>query len=229
MGKPLISIITPTTGSDGLFRLIDSIKTQEADYEHILLWDDKREGRFLAGDSANAAAMRPEDLNDQRTTSITIKGSFVRGRATGSALRAVGLMAAQGKYITFADSDVWHEPNHLTQLLSTAKGKNWAFCRGRIWRGDGRYIGVDNFESVGDSPDRRTTQIMVDNNTMIVARYYGSMAATLYRETTQYDDDKRMTQLLYKRAGTPGINKEATVNQICPVKLESMFERKCTR
>lgn len=227
MGKPLVSIITPTTGSDGLFRLIESIKAQDIDYEHILLWDDKRDGRFLAGHTGKAA-MNPEDLNDQRTTTITLKGSFMRGSATGSALRAVGLMAAQGKYITFADSDVWHEPTHLSHLLSTANGKNWAFCRRRIWSVDGRYIGVDNFESVGNSPDRRTTQVMVDNNTMIVARYYGSMAATLYRETTQYDDDKRMTQLLYKRAGSPGTTKEATVNQICPPKLQDMFERNCT-
>ena len=228
MGKPLLSIVTPTTGADGLFRLIESIERQDVDTEHILLWDDKREGRFSPGGNDEAPELIPADLESGNTTSIVTRGSFVQGRAAGSALRAVGLMACQGEYVTFADSDVWHEPNHLTHLLATIKGKRWAFCRRKIWSSDGSYIGVDNFESVGDTPDRRVPYVLVDNNTMIFERRLGSMAAPLYRETEDYNDDRLMTKMLYERAGAPGVSKQATVNQVCPQGLETMFRSHCT-
>jgi len=47
MSQPQITIITPTTGKKGLYKLIDSIDSQNIPCVHILLWDSKREGDFL--------------------------------------------------------------------------------------------------------------------------------------------------------------------------------------
>jgi hypothetical protein len=68
---------------------------------------------------------------------------------------------------------------------------------------------------------------MADNNTMIFSRRFGSSGAVIYRETTDYNDDRMMYAFLKKHAGEPGRLEEATVNQICPEKLEKMFRRYC--
>jgi hypothetical protein len=190
-------------------------------FRHLLLWDDKREGDKTRDND-------PHTFNVfHNITSVVLKGSMVQGRACWSALRAVGLMMANTPYVTFADTDVWYEPNHLENLLKLVEGKEWAFCRRKIWANENDYIGVDNFESVGDCDDRKVPYILVDNNTMIFNRRFGSSAAVLYRETVDYNDDRLMTEFLYKYAGSPGVTLEATVNQICPSRLEPFFRENC--
>ena len=167
------------------------------------------------------------ELDDADTYSIVIPGRFIQSSAAGSALRAVGLMAAQGDYVTFADSDVWYEPGHLKHLLGLVHDCDWAFCRRRIWKSDGSYLGVDNFESVGESPDRQVDYVLVDNNTMIFARHLGVAGAAMYRQTTEYNDDRLMTRFLYAQGGNHRETRKATINQVCPAHLEQMFETHC--
>lgn len=240
MSNPQITVITPTTGKDGLFKLIESLKCQSVSYVHIVLMDAKREGKFLYPDPKTMFVMAPNDLNSSDLKgadgsyryNITIPCSFVQGQAYGSALRALGIMAATTPYITFADDDVWYEKNHLENLLKTVNGKNWAFCKRKVWKNsekDVEYIGVDDFESVGDSPNRKVPYEMVDNNCMIFNRRFGTSGAVLYRETTEYNDDRLFYDFLKKHAGQPGKTELATVNQVCPKKLESMFEALCKR
>ena len=171
-------------------------------------------------------------MESENRQSIVLKGSFVKGKAYGSALRAVGLMIADTPYVTFADDDVWYEDEHLKNLLETVKGKQWGYCRRKIWKktnGAFQYLGIDNFESVGDSPERKVPYEMVDNNVMIFSRRFGSSSAVLYRETEDYNDDRLMYEFLKKHAGEPGKSTKATVNQICPLKLVEMFEQCCSK
>lgn len=226
MTTPAISIITPTTGEPSLRKLLESLYAQlgDVDFEHIVLWDGKR---HLGG-------TMPSDIGIPRwcsTYNIEITGEIVQGIAAGSALRSIGLMASKGKYVTFADSDVWHEPNHLKNLIESIEthGTQWAFCRRKIWNDKEEYLGVDNFESVGKSPESEVPYNLVDNNTMIFKREFGTSAAVLYRETKEYNDDRLMTEFLYKHAGTPTMSLQATVNQICPERLENMFKEHCTK
>lgn len=228
-----ITVITPTTGKGTLEGLCRSLEVQSVPWVHILLWDDKREGDFLYPDPSSHQERKPSDLYQNNTNglrySIEIPGSMVQGGAAGSALRAIGLMAVNTPYVTFADDDVWYEPNHLKNLLEAVQGKEWAYCRRKVWSSDSDYIGVDGFESVGDSPSRKVPYEMVDNNTMIFNRRYGASGAVLYRETQEYNDDRLMYAFLKQHAGIPGVTTEATVNQICPPRLEKMFREHCDR
>jgi len=226
MEEPLVTIITPTTGKKSLNRLIDSLKEQTVDFVHILLWDDKREGYYK--DKSHKKLNDITGITGIRY-SIEIPGSFVQGGAAGSALRAIGLMAANTPYVTFADDDVWYEPNHLESLLGAIEGKQWAYSRRRVWASENDCIGIDNFESVGDDPSRKVPYEMADNNTMIFTRRFGTSGAVVYRETKEYNDDRLMYAFLKKHAGEPGKIKEATVNQICPKKLEGMFREYCVK
>jgi len=226
-----ITIITPTTGKESLFKLCDSLKHQTVNFAHILLWDDKREGDFLYPDALMNKQKKPVDMDANLENgyrySITIPGSVVQGGAAGSALRATGLMAVNTPYVTFADDDVWYEPNHLESMLKAVQGKKWAYCKRKVWANEKDYLGIDNFESVGDSPSRKVPYEMVDNNTMIFERRFGTSGAVLYRETKDYNDDRLMYGFLKQHAGEPGKTEEATINQICPEKLEKMFRENC--
>jgi hypothetical protein len=227
-----ITIISPTTGKNGLNKLIESLKRQTVPYTHILLWDDKREDAFLYPDEVCLSTKNPYDLNCNNgniTYSIVVPGSVVQGVAAGSALRSIGLLAATTPFVTFGDDDVWYEEGHLESLLKAVDGKQWAYCKRKIWASDKDYIGIDDFESVGDSPSRKVPYEMVDNNTMIFARRLGTSAAVIYREVQEYNDDRQMYAFLKQYGGSPGKTDRATVNQICPKRLETMFRNGCTK
>jgi len=228
MNNALLTIITPTTGKDGLFRLISSIEKQKIPYFHFLLWDDKREDSFLFPDSA-MVLKQPEDLNSANRHSIVLPGNMIQGKAAGSALRSIGLMAATTPYVMFGDDDVWYEDGHFENLLKAVEGNQWAYCKRKIWANKDEYIGVDDFESVGDSPSRRVPYEMVDNNCMIFSRRLGTSGAVLYRETTDYNDDRLFYAFLKQHGGKPGKTDKATVNQICPERLIPMFKEGCTK
>jgi len=223
----IISIITPTTGKKSLYRLINSIRNQKVSYEHILLWDDKREDDFYRLNK-EIDAKSPYDMEDNNTYSLVLKGNCVLGQASGSALRAVGLMAAKGDYVAFADDDVWYDDDHFRNILPLLDSKEWAYCRRKIYGQNKGYIGIDNFESVGNSLDRKVPYEMVDNNCMIFNRRFGVSGACLYRETREYNDDRLFYSFLKQYAGEPGVTLKPTVNQICPERLEPMFMKYCS-
>jgi glycosyltransferase involved in cell wall biosynthesis len=231
MTETPITILTPTTGKDSLFKLIESLKRQKVDYKHILLWDDKRTDSFLYPKTSTLEINNPHMFDSYNCYSLVVPGSFVQGTAYGSALRAIGLMLATTPYVTFADDDCWYDSNHLQNLLQaiSKNDANWAYCRRKIWANENECIGVDDFESVGDSKDRKVPYEMVDNNCMIFKRRLGTSGAVLYRETMDYNDDRLFYDFLKQYAGVPNVTTIPTINQICPLRLEQMFRKNCTK
>jgi hypothetical protein len=229
VSEPLVTIITPTTGNGCLRRLCTSLDRQTVPWVHILLWDDKREDEYLYPDG-ELKIKDPHDISTERDDcirySVVIPGNMIKGQAAGSALRAIGLMAANTQYVTFADTDVWFDENHLGSLLENVRGKVWAHCIRRIFSPMNECIGEDRFESVGE--DSKLSYKLIDNNSMIVQREFGVSASPLYRETADYNDDRLMYAFLKQYAGEGGKTNMVTVNQICPVRLEQMFRQYCT-
>jgi DNA modification methylase len=212
------------------------MKSQNIPLRHIILWNNVRQGRFLYPDSSgfveNPDSLLREESDNYRITNIILDGLDVQGAACGSAFRSVGLMAANTPLVTFADDDVFWEDNHLSTMLEILDKKAlWGFCKRIIWKknpeGGKWLIGIDNFESVGERA--KTPYKMVDNNCMVFNRRLGSSAAVLYRETTEYNDDRLMYNFLKKYGGDPYLSDEATVNQICPEKLEEFFTLNCDK
>lgn len=218
-----LTVITPTVGRKGLKKLIDSINNQEGGRDeiyHIILWDDTIKGELTD----------PSIFNSDNTFSIQIPGSL--GNPYGSHLRAVGLMMAETPWVTLADDDVWWEADHYNHIKEFMDNPEvaWGGVRRNIWNPfTGNRIGVDNFESVGDSKDRRVPYEMLDGNTMFFKREYGSYAAPLYRETWDYNDDRQMYAYLKDSGDGYVLSPKATVNQVCPEKLVGMFESNCTK
>lgn len=218
---PEVTVITPTTGRPSLRELVASIDHQSAGGQtfHILLWDDVRE----------PAADAPESFNSSNRLSLVLPKGFGRqGNAPGSRMRAVGLMLATTRWVTFADDDVRWNLDHLEQLLTALQGVRWASTLRTIWSPSGERLGVDRFESVGDDPRRRVPYEMCDNNCMIFERSLGSAAAVLYRETNDYNDDRLMYGYLKAHAGRRGATNQPTVHQYCPGKLIEFFRTNCS-
>lgn len=217
----ILTVITPTTGKNSLDTLIQSVESQKhsEDIFHFLLWDDFR----------SDGARVPESYNSVNRLSLVLpKGSGRNGSAPGSALRSVGLMAVQTPWVTFADDDVWWEPNHVEELLkSVSNGEHWGRTYRTIWSPTHERLGIDKFESVGDDESRKVPYEMCDNNCMMFKREYGVYAAHLYRETKDYNDDRLMYQFLRNNAGNCGKTNKATINHICPEKLITFFSENC--
>ena len=216
----VVTVITPTTGRPSLDRLVASVDAQagSAAVFHLLLWDDHREPEARTPSSYEAA---------HRLSLVLPPGSGRNGDAPGSALRAIGLMVARTPWVTFADDDVHWEADHLQRLLSAAEGRHWASTLRHVWTPSGDYLGVDRFESVGDDPGRRVPYEMVDNNCMMFRREFGTMAAVLYRETAEYNDDRLMYGALKQHAGPRGSTSAPTIHQACPDRLVDFFRTYC--
>jgi len=218
----MLTVITPTTGKPALNDLIASVdgQTIAGKLFHFLLWDNVRD----------PAARPPADYVGERRLNLVLPaGAGRNGEAPGSALRAVGLMAAMTPWVTFADDDVRWEPGHAEALLRAADGRQWAATLRNVWSPDGEYLGVDRFESVGDDPGRTVPYEMYDNNCMMFRRELGSHAAFIYRETREYNDDRLMYQFLKKYAGTPGKTQAPTIHHTCPDRLVEFFRSNCAR
>lgn len=217
----ILTVITPTTGRQNLLRLRETIRSQNNSNEiyHIILWDD-----FRQEDAINET---PEELNDEHTLSVYVPGDL--GKPYGSHLRAVGLMLAQTPWVCFADDDVWWENNHYDTLKQIIDGGfEWGGVRRNVWNPyDNTKIGVDNFESVGDSPTRKVPYEMMDGNTMLFKRQYGVYASPIYREVETYDDDRRLYSYLKECTDKYKLLEIPTINQTCPNKLVNMFKSLC--
>lgn len=215
----LITVITPTTGKKTLKRLIESIDLQnQGRVFHLLLWDDKRDSDLV-----------PEVFNSSfRHSVIAPNGSGRNYNAPGSILRAVGLILAQTPWVTFADDDVWWDDNHLDEIEILMKSYNWLSVLRRIYKApNNELIGIDRFESVGDDISRKVSYEMCDGNTMAFRREFGVAAASLFRETTEYNDDRLLYAFLKNYAGPRGRTNKASINQICPDKLINFFSKNC--
>jgi hypothetical protein len=223
MSTPFLTIITPTIGRQSLDKLIESVDSQtiKAATHHLVMWDDYR----IKG------AADPLSFNSAVRQSVVLNGNLGKnGDAPGSPLRAVALMAANTPWVTFADDDVWWDKYHVEKILETIESSkvNWLSTHRHIWQSETLYLGVDNFESVGDALSRTVPYEMCDGNTMVFKRELGVMAAHLYRNTTNYDDDRLMYAHLKANAGPRGTITSATIHQICPETLIPFFQSNCT-
>lgn len=226
--KPELTILTITCGRPAsLPRLIESIENQtlKIPFVHYLFWDDFRVNGASAPESYNEPGKRfsivlPPGTAKPETFDFSI----------GPATQSAGMMLAKSPWVTFADDDVWWEPNHLELMGRAIKSaaSNWGSTFRTIWASDGARIGVDRFESVGDDSTRGVPYEMCDCNTMMFRRELGVPCAAAIRPTQTYDND-RLMYLYFKQYGGKRARVETpTINHICPDRLTTFFRANCS-
>lgn len=136
--KPLVTVITPTTGAPCLRQALDSVKNQTySNIQHLVVVDGQPRGRVIAMEYPHI------DLVDL---------PYPTGKDQYNGHRIYGAMTyiAKGDFFCFLDEDNWYEPNHIESLVNViTKGNQWAYSLRRIVNQEGEYICNDDCESLG--------------------------------------------------------------------------------
>jgi len=136
--KPLVTVITPTTGAPCVRQALDSVKNQTYDnIQHLVVVDGQPKGRVIAREYPHI------DLVDL---------PYATGKDQYNGHRIYGAMTyiANGEFLCFLDEDNWYEPNHIETLVDViSKGNKWAYSLRKIVSQEGEYICNDDCESLG--------------------------------------------------------------------------------
>ena len=139
--KPLITIITPTTGSEQLKQACQSVWNQTYDnIEHLVVVDGpqyKASSFQIAGGSKSTMMYLPHN-----TGANNYNGHRIYGAMT---------YIANGDFLVFLDQDNWFEPDHIESLVKVIEaGNDWAYSLRKIVSQEGQYICNDDCESLGE-------------------------------------------------------------------------------
>lgn len=140
MNKPLVTIITPTTGTKHLEQCVNSVANQTYDnIQHLVVVDGKEHRKKAEQQIHHDADILVLPYN---TGYDQYNGHRIYGAAT---------YLAEGQYIIFLDEDNWFEPNHVEELVKRVgdNGNGWAYTLRKIVNQDGEYICNDDCESLG--------------------------------------------------------------------------------
>jgi glycosyltransferase involved in cell wall biosynthesis len=138
--KPLVTVITPTTGSHQLYDALKSVNNQTySNIEHIVVVDGpdyaKTSREMLEGSQA-----------------LLLQLPYNTGHSQYNGHRIYGAMSyiANGDYICFLDQDNWYEDHHIESLVDVIqRGNEWAYSLRKIVSQEGTYICNDDCESLG--------------------------------------------------------------------------------
>jgi glycosyltransferase involved in cell wall biosynthesis len=140
--KPLVTVITPTTGSDQLTDALNSVDKQTyTNIQHLVVID----GVNKYGDKA-------KKLIEGASRSTIVELPYNTGYDNYNGHRIYGAMSyiAQGDFVCFLDQDNWFESNHIESLVNVIlDGNQWAYSLRKIVSQEGEYICNDDCESLG--------------------------------------------------------------------------------
>ena len=140
--KPLVTVITPTTGASYLKQALESVKSQTYEnVQHLVVVD---------GNHPKAHVM----LQDYPEVDV-IELPYPTGidRYNGHRIYGASTYLAKGEYLCFLDEDNWLEPDHVESMMKVIEaGNQWAFSLRKITDKDGNYVCNDDCESLGKWP-----------------------------------------------------------------------------
>jgi glycosyltransferase involved in cell wall biosynthesis len=136
--KPLVTVITPTTGAPYLRQAIDSVKNQTYDnIQHLVVVDGQPKGRVIAREYPHI------DL-------IDLPYPTGLDRFNGHRIYGASVYFAKGDLVCFLDEDNYYDTTHIESLVNVIeKGNDWAFSLRKIVDKESNYVCLDDCESLG--------------------------------------------------------------------------------
>jgi glycosyltransferase involved in cell wall biosynthesis len=205
--NPLVTVITPTTGSKTLRQAIDSVKNQTyKNIQHLVVVDGKHP-------SATPILQDYPDIDK-----IQLPYATGVDRYNGHRIYGASIYLAKGDYLCFLDEDNWFDPNHVESLVSVIRNQYaWAFSLRKIVDADGNFICNDDCESLGKWPSVLNEQdYFVDVGCFFLSKSLALQTSPIWyrkaREPNVPEVDRYLTAVLRSNNFTYNTNREYTLN-----------------
>lgn len=184
--NPVFTIITPTMGTETLYRLKQVLRQEGTPFIHLILWDNNRRVNEK-GESIN-----PDDLEDEYTYCYHFKHPYFefKGQRNDVWLRGVGATLTNTPYITYFDDDTWPERDHLTKVMKymLSKNINYTYVIRRMWENHQVSLGLDNFEAIGKI--NKFGYRLIDNSSIYMKLDVARKVMNVFLSHQIYGDDR---------------------------------------
>lgn len=194
--KPLVTVITATSGNDKVVQNIKSVLAQKWDrIQHLIFVDGPLwTPGFLK-------LLQDEKLENSNLDVIPLPYAVGTNRWNGHRMYGAGTHLAEGQFIMFLDDDNTIEPDHISSLMEViAKGNQWAFSFRNIVDETG-FLCQDNCENLGLWPSIINDQdFFVDVNCYLLPKDVAMAMSPVwnrkFREPGQMEIDRAMLHVL---------------------------------
>jgi glycosyltransferase involved in cell wall biosynthesis len=143
MNKPLVTVITATTGNPLLGNNLRSVLNQTYDkIQHLVMIDGQTQWE-LANETL-------DQMMNPNLDVIELPYSTGKDRFNGHRIYGAGTYLADGEYLMFLDDDNALEPNHIERCIEVInRGNVWAYSLRKIVDKQHNFICNDDCESLG--------------------------------------------------------------------------------
>ena len=197
--KPLVSIITATTGNPLLEKCVRSVAGQTYDrIQHLVIADGP--------ETYSKVSYILEPLENPNLDVIYLPYSIGKDRWNGHRIYGAGTFISEGQFLIYLDDDNSLQPDHIKNCLEVIEGgKQWSYSFRNIVDEKHNFICKDNCESLG-----RWNSVVNPNDFFIDVNCYflpRNLALSIvpvwwrkFREPGQPEIDRAMIALLNRIA-----------------------------
>jgi len=140
--KPLITIITPTTGNPHLAKAVKSVEEQTYENIQYLVVVDGKERLAKTHEILSS-------INCKRYETIVLPQATGYDQYNGHRIYGAMTYLSEGEFLCFLDEDNWYDSNHIESLVEAVNGKMWSYSLRKIVDQNDNYICNDDCESLG--------------------------------------------------------------------------------
>ena len=186
--KPLITVITPTTGAECVIQAIASVQMQTYDnIQHVVVVDGPPKTKEHLKDALEGAIVDLFEL------------PYATGKDQYNGHRIYGAMTylSNGEYLCFLDEDNWYEKDHIEKLVEViSNGNDWAYTLRKIVDQEGNYICNDDCESLGKWDSVLNDKFIDVNCYMIPKRAALGFSPYWYRRARNPNEQPEVDRIL---------------------------------
>lgn len=143
----IVTVVTPTIGTDHLKKALESVQKQTYKHvQHLVFVDGKKHLDKVAD------IIKSVDISNKPLDIIPLPYPTGTDRFNGHRIYGAAPFLCKGDFICFLDEDNWFDENHVESMLETIKGNQWAFSLRKIVDVDGNFVCNDDCESLGNFP-----------------------------------------------------------------------------
>jgi glycosyltransferase involved in cell wall biosynthesis len=176
--KPLVTVITATTGAKTLKQAIESVKDQTYPYiQHLIVVDGQEhlsKVKFIKDKDNLIVLPYPTGTNNYN-------GHRIYGGST---------FFSEGLFLSYLDEDNWFDPYHIESLVDCidANTEKWAYSLRKIVSQSGEFICNDDCENLG-----RWKSVLddhfVDVNSFLLPKLIALQLTPLWYRRARHPDD----------------------------------------